>query len=690
MTLTIGRIGLFCWIALACAIPTARGTAVSLEPLGSAFRQDELFPTYAHFWHEGWNTVDESAAQWAAKVSSSIVAGGSVHVFVRNSGAKPLEIQDVSLDGMPLSKALAFSDQRKNRKPASIYFADLTTAERDTLIASGEPVWWKADPRQVPPQGTAEIIIRLRRVPDATSVRIGVRHTGGAVSKNVAIRADAPRIVGIRFSPALDRAVLYVRNPEGRNAPPSRILLDGRVVTRDASIGHDPAFATTLVVVRMQPALAAGSYHCFQVDYDGGSATAGRRAWAPEFAYGIWGGLPGKASELEVGRRYVEDITSHNINVQMPQIGSPAVQSFFKSDAGQALCRERGLRKVISDPGKYGTKDPFALFIHDEPDCGDYRMEGPPFDKKVGCLAQWAVQHGEDLRNAAPSVPLLLNVDMTFKPYNWYTYGHVPDILAADPYYQERLCSAYWSHPERLWIYTQATYIYAVGSVCASACAPKPLHLILNAVRHTDREKNRAFRFATPEEKRIEAFYAVAAGAQSLSYWWYTPSGTYFGVGAADHDPQAAALWREIGLIGAELRTAESVILAGCPAELPLKLGGGVWGRTLLSNLDTAALILVNHCYANDRTGTVYQPVEQAKASIELPSWLTPKDVFEINHGGTHNVGWTLDGNRVTLAETKLELTRMVVITADAALRSRIQERYLAEFSKKVERLLKL
>ena len=71
--------------------------------------------------------------------------------------------------------------------------------------------------------------------------------------------------------------------------------------------------------------------------------------------------------------------------------------------------------------------------------------------------------------------------------------------------------------------------------------------------------------------------------------------------------------------------------------------------------------------------------VDAAFAPWTLPLLWTRPDPF----------GWTLDGTRVTLAETRLELTRMIIITADAAMRSRLQERYLAEFSTKVKRLLK-
>jgi len=44
----------------------------------------------------------------------------------------------------------------------------------------------------------------------------------------------------------------------------------------------------------------------------------------------------------------------------------------------------------------------------------------------VGSLADMCVERGAELRAAYPAAPTTLNIDGTYKPFNWYNYGQVP------------------------------------------------------------------------------------------------------------------------------------------------------------------------------------------------------------------------------------------------------------------------
>jgi len=313
----------------------------------------------------------------------------------------------------------------------------------------------------------------------------------------------------------------------------------------------------------------------------------------------------------------------------------------------------------------------------------------------VGALAQWCVQRGGELRAADASRLQLLNIDMTFKPYNWYTYGQVPDILAVDPYYQARLRTACWKRPERIPLYTDATYIHAVSTVAQSACEPNPLHVILYSCSYIDASNDRRFRFPTPEEKRIEAYYALAAGAKGISYWWYSPSkggdnGTSaYGVGAAtrDNDAGAVALWREIGLLGAEIRTAGPLLLDSCPVRIGIRTEDDLFTRSLLVGLDSVMLIVVNNRYANNEKGTRYEPAPDARVSMDLPAWLAPEDAFEITFAGTRDVDWKATGSEVSVKLGTVELTRLLVVSSDRRLRARLLALHKKQFAAKVAKL---
>lgn len=662
--------------------------------LGAYFRADESFPDYAVFWHEGWTTPDGEIDN-ARYEGFKEPLGGSLHVFLKNTTSKPLVIEDVLLDGISLKKVIVFSEQRKNRKPASIYFAGLPQDTMDHLFALGEPIWWKVEPNKVSPGQTCEVVVRLRTVPSNPSLPLTLIHPGGKIEVSVSVRTKGARVAGASFSPGRDILHLYFRHQGQSGATPARILIDGTDVTASAVIGRDASAAVVPAVIRLSRPMEPASFHCVQGVFDDGvTASAGVRVWADEFAYGIWGGKPGKANDLSVGESYVTELVAHNINVQMPQVGSPAVQTFYKSEAGQRQLKELGFRAVIDEHQKWGQKDPYLFFIHDEPDCADFRFEGMPENKKIGALAMWTLQRSGELRKADAGRLQLLNVDMTYKPQNWYIYGQVPDVLAADPYYQNRLRTAYQEHPERIKAYSKATYVYAVADVCRSACEPKPLHIILYSCSHVDNRANRRFRFPTPPEKRIEVFYALAAGAQGLSYWWYTPADkgekAAYGVGAAVQDGNAAAgaLYREIGLLGAEVRTAGPLFLTGCPAEVSLKTEGAIWTRTLLAGVDSLVLLVVNDQYTNHDEGTDIRPVENAAVTVKTPAWLRAADAFEITSQGTREVKWASTGSQLRLELGKVDVTRLVIITADRGLRTELQKRYTEQFADRVRALM--
>lgn len=665
-------------LAVSVLLLCSAAPAHAVEVLDAAFLPDVPFPEYSAYWSDSTLPEPEPAKN----------LGGNIQVFIRNTGQKPIQVEDVLFEGISLKRAIAFSNQRKFKKvafAASIYFSDLADAERNRLIESGEPVWWKVEPQSIAPSQCGQIIIRLRRAPKSPALKLALRTSDGTTELSVSMKANQPRIQGISFSKNLDQVYLYLNHPKPGTAP-TRVFVDGADVTVSCSIGMDKAVDVVPVVCPLKSPLERASFHCFQAIYaDGLKATAGIRAWNDDLAYGIWGGKPGKESEIEIGRAYVNELGVHNISVQMEMLGSDAVRAFMNSGEGKGLMNSLGIGRVVGDPGKWPT--PYAFYIADEPDTADYRVEGVPATSKIGSIAQGLIARAIELRKAGPSVPNMLNVDMTFKPENWYTYGRLPDIFAADPYYQTRLAQVYWETPGRLPLFAKATFVHAVGRLCQSACAPNPLHLILNSTRV--QKEGRRFRFGTPEEKRIEVYYALAAGAKGLSYWWYTPitPNAVGSCGCGADDPGAKALWREIGLLGAEVRTLESLISRSCPASTPVSPPRNLWVRTLLAGKDSLIVLCVNDNYLDDRVGTFIKPVEIAETGVTLPSWLDAKSVFEVDFNGTHDVKWDRAGLELSLHLEPVAVTRLIVISSDPGLRDRLQKTYETKFAANVAKL---
>lgn len=671
------RLFLIATIAFLC-LASSVGAAV----IGASWVADIPFPQYAHFWSDS-SLIELGPQEQMDDEAIRRALGGSCHVYLKNTATGPITFDDVMLGGIGLNRAIAFNRERKYKGvayAASIFFSDLTEAERKSLIEAGEPIWYKIEPRTIAPSATGEITIRLRHTPSA-SLQLAVKTSAGMEDVTVPMKAQ-PSIEGISFSESLDRVYLYVHY-----GGVSRVLMDGMDVTALSAIGRDPALEITPIVIKPKSPLARGSYHSFQTVHDDATtAISGIRAYADDLIYGVWGAKPGKESDLELGRAHVTDMGVHNINMQMEIIGSDAVRAYMKSAEGVQAMKSLGIRMIVGEPDK-AWPGALAWYLADEPDTADFRIERLPPQSRVGAIGQGLVEHAETLRQADQSVPNMLNVDMTFKPDNWYVYGQLPDIFAADPYMQTRLAQAYWTKPGMIPYYSRATFVYGVGSVCRSSCAPKPLHLMLNSTKLIKGDK--VFRFATPEEKRIELYYALASGATSFSYWWLVPSAKDGdgSSGCMADEPEAKALWHAIGLLGAEVRTAGPILTRSCPARVPTNASRWLWTRALIAGTDAMVLLIVNDNYASDRLGIVIQPVEDAQVSVDLPEWLSAKSVFEIDWHGIHDVHHDQTGSKLNLALGTVDVARMVVVTSDPGLRSELQSRYDRLFRANVELL---
>lgn len=665
-------------IMTVCVLVFALEAAAQVVVLGVQYRADRTFPEYLPFWQDEGIEVPPEVYE---------AVGCSVHVYIKNTGTAPVTVQDVTFAGESLGEVMIFSDQRNERKPCSIYFGTLSQERIDNLVSAGEPVWYKIDPATLAPGGVGQVMVRLRYVPEMASVPIGIVHSAGVVTTAFSVQPDQPRCAGVGFSPDLTKVYLYWRHPQPGTAP-AQLFMDGIDVTAASTIGSDPDLTIAPVVLQLAQPLATGSYHAFAAQYDRQSAIVGLRAWKEELGYGIWGAAPGADGNFALARAYITDITDHMINLQVQTLGSQAVQSYLKTAEGKQFAASRGLRFVIDAAGKWGVADPYLFFIHDEPDAADYRFTGLPEDRKTGALAQWCVQHADELRASQAGELTMLNVDGTYKPQNWYHYGQVPDVFATDPYYQARLRTALWSKPENIPLYTQADYIYAVSRTAQTACEPNPLHVILYACAYVDATMG-TFPFPTPECKRIEVYYALAAGARGISYWWYTPGSPARGVGAAmtQGDPAARALWTEMGLVGAEARTAGPVLDIGTPIEMPLETSPGLWARAIVAGLDTIVLVAVNDQYANDQQGTHYTPLTDASISLDLPAWMGPPSVFEVTSRGVRDGYLQMAAGRMQLHLGRVNLTRMMVISADPQLKNLLQQRYDQQFKTKVDAL---
>ena len=218
------------WFVLFLALAAAADggvvrAAANPDILDAYYRFDVPCTEFKEFWRD----MSEREAALNLRLWEKPLAG-SAHVYLKNTGTGPLDIEDVTVAGISLKRAIAFSDQDVKREadPASIFFSDLTDADRKKLIAAGDPIWWRVQPRSAGPGEVCEVAVRFRTNPPGDSVKLVLKVKGGSPIRVSVPLKPRPRFEAISFSRNLDR--IYAYCTRGKQ-PPKRMLLNGRDIT---------------------------------------------------------------------------------------------------------------------------------------------------------------------------------------------------------------------------------------------------------------------------------------------------------------------------------------------------------------------------------------------------------------------------------------------------------------------------
>ncbi len=655
----------------------AANAAVTL--LGAQYRPDQRFPEYDCFWHD---------SNYPTSCQTNGI-GATVHVYVKNTGASAVTINDATLEGYSLVTVIKMSTDGWNPDlQNSIYFY-WDNPPQDILNA-GEPVWYRFDPPTIPAGGVAQVAVRLRYVPTTPTVTVGVETSAGTATANITVDASAPQLASIGYSEDLKKVYLHWRRSGG--AAPASVWLDGTNVTASTTTVGDPNVNFAASVVSLANALPFFSYHVFQGVYaDGKTATASQRAWTNKFIYATYGNF--ELTETYSAADWIAEATDHGVNNCQVNFGE--IGSYMNTVSGAADARAHGFGYTIGDKTKLNVRgiDPDMWFLNDEPDgeednqsnnhCGTGLRIPCGGGHSAGTLVIKEIARGNnELRALRPLVPMSVNLDNGLKPESYFTWGPAMDILQFDNYYQRRLSDAYWRFPQLIPLYRKATYVYAHARIGCAGAEPNPSNQLLYSCEwkctYEDCGANldNVWPFPTPESKRIEVYYSLAGGSKGLGYWWF-PKG-YPSNGLADQGKATArALWKEMGLLGNEIKTAQPLLVTSTPVDLALAPGANVWARALASGTNSLILFVVNDNYYNDQAGCHYTSVANANVTATLPSWMRASpSAFEITAGGLRDVITALNGSQFQLNLGTLTLAKMIVVTTDPALRPTIQARY--------------
>ena len=646
------------------AVCTTANAAVTL--LGVQYQEDNPYSEYLCYWH---------SSGYPTSCGGDLV-GCNVHAYLKNDGGASVTVDDVTVAGYSLNTIL--EENVGVHDAYSIFFHWDNPPQ--AIFDAGEPVWYKAVPNPIPAGGVAEVVVRLRWVPQTQPVSLGIVTSDGTINTTVPVDANAPQLASVGFSS--DRKKVYLHWRRSGGAGPTTIKMDGTDVTADATTVSDSSVNFAATVLARPTALSNMSYHVYQGIYsDGKTATAALRTWVNPFVHGTWAARDGEGDDYEAAEDWVDETVEHGVNALIHNT-SNLMSGFTATSAGRQYCDNAGYGFVIKDYNDWSITTPLMWFLDDETDIEESNLwcgagkQLPCGRITTGVLGMRSIKRAEELQDQYMA-PTTINIDGTQKPNNWYSYGQLVDVLMVDSYYQMRVRDYCWYNPQLEPLFEQAKVIYATALAATTAAEPNPFHILLYSCESRPAGQD-VWRFPFPQTKRIEAYYALAGGATGMAYWWYKAG--YPSNGLDDGGPEASALWKEIGLVGNEIKTAQPLLVKAHPVDMTVVGSTDVWVRPLASRTDTIILLVVNDNYYVDEYACHYTPVSNATVTATLPSWMqSSPTAFEISASGLSDVSTQLNGNQLQLNLGTLNLTRMIVVTTDAQLRATIQQRYEQE-----------
>ena len=148
-------------IGLAC-----RGANAEVTILGAQYHPDQMFP-FGCYWSP--DTYPNCP---------TIVGGATVHVYIKNTGASAVTINDANLAGYSLTTAIKTNTLASDLSSIYYYYGQNPPAD---ILAAGTPVWYIADPTSIPAGGVGQVTVRLRNVPTTPTLTVGAVTSTGAV-----------------------------------------------------------------------------------------------------------------------------------------------------------------------------------------------------------------------------------------------------------------------------------------------------------------------------------------------------------------------------------------------------------------------------------------------------------------------------------------------------------------------------
>lgn len=553
---------------------------------------------------------------------SGCVQSGLLKVHVFNSGLNPASVEATALNGVPLD----------------------TLRNRDTH----DVIWWRTFPNPVPARGYAEISVRLR-YPYKTTAELTVKAGAGALSVKVPHQPPPFRIETIGWTEKGRRlTIVAAQQPSGsEHAPPgariTQVWVDGKDVTGLSRILAPEFFQGVCpILVTLLTELKTGSFHTYKVVAADGTAAACTLRTLDDFMrLGMYG-----AEDLSGIERLGLNETSHfhtRNRTHLDEYRRHGLRSAFHiADNGPPP------RDVIGHSAVYG------YLLHDEPDVWDASATQWPEPYRIGFRAPDILRFMDICVDADPVKPVMMTLDLTYKPANYYVYAQIPDIVTPDCYPL--------THAQPL------NWVRDTTEACRRAAGPRRVEMITQA-NWEDRSPSMKYRRPPfPREMEIQYLYALGSGSRGFScYEWYDWADHH---GARNYPKVMEA----VGKISRRFHLVAPLILQAQPTRIARCDNEQVWLRTLVCG-ENVLLVLVNDDYESLPDAFNFKALKNVVVQMPRPPWLKTVQAWRVGDGdfGKMDARETREGIEIELP--LLETGAVILVTGDGQLPVRLQTR---------------
>ncbi|MCK4325042.1 MAG: hypothetical protein KAW89_10960 [Armatimonadetes bacterium] len=619
--LTVLIVAVVLWTVALCGMTDAVGAADDGPEATTAGNVVQVDCTYYHVDIGGQYEWTEGATGLADFAKTDRRAG-LLKVYVHNGSATPVVVEAAALNGT------ALDELRENERH--------------------EVIWWRTWPNPVPGGGYAEVSVRLR-YPLESDAALTLQAGDQTLVATVPMQPPSFRIETIGWTDGGRQLTIVAQQIRLESTGIEKVFIDGADVTDRAEILAPDFFdGICPILVKLTEGLEVGSFHTYKlVAADGQQVACTLRTLDEFLRLDMYG-----ASDLEQDVKLGINSLTH-FHTQ----GRGALDSYARYGLRSAFhIGETPPAEVRGHPAVY------AYLLRDEPDCWDYYAEDWPMEMRIGYHGPDIVRVTQQCVEADPTKPVMITVDLTFKPANYYVYAQIPDIVQPDCY--------------PLTIEKPLSWVRDVTEVCRQAAGPRRVEIIPQ-VNWEDRGPEMKYkRPPFPREVWIEYLYALGTGARGFSgYEYYTEANHH---GAREY-PE---VMEGVGQIFRRFQVVAPLILQAHPADFATCEDEKVWLKTLACGKQGLLLVVVNDDYESLPADFIHQPKQQVEIWVPVIPWLLPAQVRQVDDGAFSDLRFEVmaEGTRIVLPE--LDTGEIILVAGERGLPAQLLWRYRQQQTK--------